>query len=198
MKPVSQQYNGNRQKAKFFMNLSESRFRLNEILALVYDQLRAYASKTLDREPDGLTIQTTDLVHEVYLRLSQLREIKWEDDQQVMRASVGVMRRILVDHARAKRSLKRSAGGRRLLLDENVVSSNEKATSAFDLLAVDEALAKLETVDERKAEIVELKYFGGFTEQQIADALDVSLATVKRDWKMAKAWLYRELMGEAE
>ncbi|HMO14330.1 MAG TPA: ECF-type sigma factor [Pirellulaceae bacterium] len=180
------------------MNLSESRFRLNEILALVYDQLRAYASKTLDREPDGLTIQTTDLVHEVYLRLSQLREIKWEDDQQVMRASVGVMRRILVDHARAKRSLKRSAGGRRLLLDENVVSSNEKATSAFDLLAVDEALAKLETVDERKAEIVELKYFGGFTEQQIADALDVSLATVKRDWKMAKAWLYRELMGEAE
>ncbi len=178
------------------MSHSESQLRLNEVLTLVYDQLRAYASRALDREPDGLTIQTTDLVHEVYLRLSQLREIEWEDDQQVLRASVAVMRRILVDHARAKRSLKRSPPGKRLLIDENAISSNSIGATGMDLLDVDDALVKLAKLDSRKSELVELRYFGGLTEQQVADALGVSLATVKRDWKLAKAWLYRELNCE--
>lgn len=179
------------------MNPSDPKIRLNEVLVHVYEQLRAYASRALDREADGLTLQTTDLVHEAYLRLSELREIEWHDDQQVMRAAVGVMRRVLIDHARARNSLKRTPPGSRMLIDENTISAGKGDTSRFDLLDLDDALGKLASFDPRKAEIVELRYFGGFSEQQVAESLSVSPATVKRDWKLAKAWLYRELNADS-
>lgn len=178
------------------MNSSDPRIRLDEVLALVYEQLRAYASRALDRESDGVTLQTTDLVHEAYLRLSELKEIEWQDDRQVMRAAVGVMRRVLIDHARARRSLKRTPPGSRVFIDENSLMSHEGDASRIDLLDLDAALEKLAALDPRKAEIVELRYFGGFSEQQVAENLHLSLATVKRDWKFAKAWLFRELNTE--
>lgn len=102
------------------MSQSDPKQRLNELLPLVYDQLRAYASRALNDEPMGLTLQTTDLVHEVYLRLSQLREIRWSSDQEMMRTSIGVMRRVLVDHARARKSKKRLAPGPKLAIGTNV------------------------------------------------------------------------------
>jgi len=148
----------------------------------------------------GLTLQTTDLVHEVYLRLSQLREIQWNSDHELMRAAVGVMRRVLVDHARARRSAKRSASGLRLSLQEQLDvtdSQPDGPDSVIDLLDLDSALVRLSEVDQRKAEVVQMRYFGGFTIEEIAGLLEVSEATVKRDWMLAKAWLYRELHGDS-
>lgn len=182
------------------MSPSDPKQRLNELLPLVYDQLRAYASRALNDEPMGLTLQTTDLVHEVYLRLSQLREIRWSSDQEMMRTSIGVMRRVLVDHARARKSKKRLAPGPKLAIGTNVddVHDQNSGTSdnALDLLELDEALDKFAEIDERKAEVVQMRYFGGLSIDEIAKVLEISSATVKRDWLLAKAWLYRELYGE--
>jgi len=175
------------------MRTYEPRIRLNEVVELVYDQLRGYASRALEREPGGLTLQTTELVHEAYLRLSELREIDWDDDRQIVRAAVGVMRRVLIDYARARRSLKRTPPGIPRRIDENMIWASDDDTLRFDLLDLDEALEKLALFDSRKAKLVELRYFGGFNDQQVADSLGVSLSTIKRDWKFAKAWLFREL-----
>lgn len=178
-----------------------TRIRLDELLPLVYDQLRVYASRCLRDEPSGLTLQTTDLVHEVYIRLSQLTEIRWNSDNELMRAAVGVMRRVLVDHARSRRAAKRSAGGPRLTLHDQMDVADSSAPgkdSAVDLLDLDSALARLAEVDERKAEVVQMRYFGGFSIEEVAGLLEVSVATVKRDWMLAKAWLYRELHGDSE
>lgn len=182
------------------MSLSDSKQRLNELLPLVYDQLRAYASRALNDEPLGLTLQTTDLVHEVYLRLSQLREIRWNSDQEMMRTSIGIMRRVLVDHARARRSLKRTAPGQKMVIGTHVNDIrdpiNGQTDSTLDILELDEALEKFADIDPRKAEVVQMRYFGGLSIDEIAKAMEISPATVKRDWLMAKAWLFRELYGE--
>jgi RNA polymerase sigma factor (TIGR02999 family) len=182
------------------VSLSDPKQRLNELLPLVYDQLRAYASRALNDEPGGLTLQTTDLVHEVYLRLSQLREIRWDSDQEMMRTSVGIMRRVLVDHARARRSLKRTAPGQKMVigthLDDVSDSKDVAAGMSLDILQLDEALDKFASIDPRKAEVVQMRYFGGLSIDEVAKVMEISTATVKRDWLLAKAWLYRELYGE--
>jgi RNA polymerase sigma factor (TIGR02999 family) len=167
--------------------------RLNDVLKLVYQELREYASRTLYWEAGGITLQTTDLVHEAYLRLSELREIVWDDQRQVLQTAVAVMRRVLIDHARARKAQKRRPPGERLTIDENCVAINDPNTDPFELLALHEALERLTELDSRKGAIVELRYFGGFTDQEVADNLEVSVATVKRDWTLAKAWLLREL-----
>ena len=177
----------------------QTRIRLDELLPLVYDQLRVYASRVLRDEPTGLTLQTTDLVHEVYLRLSQLKEIRWNNDNELMRAAVGVMRRVLVDHARARRAGKRSAGGHKLSIQDHLDVADPQPMAndtLVDLLDLDSALVQLAEVDERKAEVVQMRYFGGFSIDEVAELLEVSAATVKRDWLLAKAWLYRELHGD--
>lgn len=184
----------------FLVSPYPTRIRLDELLPLVYDQLRVYASKCLRDEPLGLTLQTTDLVHEVYLRLSQLKEIQWNSDNELLRAAVGVMRRVLVDHARARRSAKRSATGHRLSLQDQLEFADSQSGgpgSVIDLLDLDNALVRLAEVDERKAEVVQMRYFGGFSIEEVAGLLEVSEATVKRDWMLAKAWLYRELHGDS-
>lgn len=178
------------------MSSSEPRIRLNELLPLVYEQLREYASKVLRDEPLGLTLQTTDLVHEVYLRLSELKEIHWSSDSHLMRASVGVMRRVLVDHARARRAAKRQAPGVRTAINDSsdVPQSEEKSDySMIDIMDLDDALHRLAEFDQRKVEVVEMRYFGGLPIPEIARILDISPATVKRDWQLAKAWLFREI-----
>lgn len=184
------------------MSYSDPKQRLNELLPLVYDQLRAYASRALGDEPVGLTLQTTDLVHEVYLRLSQLREVHWNSDQEMLRTSIGIMRRVLVDHARARKSLKRSAPGQKLVIGahvDDVHDQNQNSMgSTLDILELDEALDKFASVDSRKAEVVQMRYFGGLSIEEVANVLDISVATVKRDWLLAKAWLYRELYGEPQ
>lgn len=182
------------------MSLPDPKLRLNELLPLVYDQLRAYASRALNDEPNGLTLQTTDLVHEVYLRLSQLKEIRWNSDQEMLRTSIGIMRRVLVDHARSRRSLKRSAPGPKLVIGSNVDDvhdqNNAILDSALDILELDDALDRFANIDARKAEVVQMRYFGGLSIDEIAQAMEISPATVKRDWLLAKAWLFRELYGE--
>lgn len=174
------------------MVINHRRLQLDELLPLVYDDLRNYASHALQNERSGHTLQTTALVHEAYVRLARLKEIDWEKKGDVLRASVGIMRRVLIDFARAKKAKKRDVGHLLLMCPKEGFSEAVMPPS-FDLLALDEALKKLRVFDQAKADVVELRYFGGQTLQDVADILDVSLATVKRHWAFAKAWLFREL-----
>lgn len=173
------------------MSQSPTRSRLDELLPLVYDQLRNYASRALNAERRGFTLQTTDLVHEVYLRLSQLQQIQWNNDQDIMRTAVGIMRRVLIDVARAKKSAKRTPPSEPWRL-----AAETDDAQNVDLLDLDEALLRLTNLDARKTDIVELRYFGGMTNEEVAHTLGISVATVKREWALAKAWLYRELKDE--
>ena len=170
----------------------ESRIQLDDILPLVYDDLRKFASSQLRGERVGHTLQTTALVHEAYVRMARLDQIDWRNRDDVLRAAIGVMRRVLIDCARARNTLKRN--GRPLALDspEEVVADAMQEPQ-YDLLALDEALDKLQQVDSEKAAVVELKYFGGQTNRETARILGVSLATVKRHWTFSRAWLFREL-----
>ncbi len=173
-----------------------SRIQLDKILPLVYEELRGCASRALSNERKDHTFQTTELVHEAYVRLAKLREIDWHDKHDVMRAAVGVMRRVLIDHARAHRAQKRNSG--RVMIDCPVDRLEKKVNSPepIDLVALDSVLEKLRELDERKAEIVELRYFGGLTIENVSEVLSISVATVKRDWAFTRAWLHRELAGE--
>lgn len=173
-----------------------SRIRLDAILPLVYEELRACASRALANERFDHTFQTTELVHETYVRLANLREINWDDDKDVLRAAVAVMRLVLIDYARARKAKKRSGG--RILLSCSGETYRDPASDpqSIDLLALDTVLEKLRTIDSRKADIVELRYFGGQTIEEVAGLVGVSIATVKREWTFARAWLHRELAGE--
>ncbi|HMO12863.1 MAG TPA: ECF-type sigma factor [Pirellulaceae bacterium] len=177
------------------MTPNQSRRRLDELLPLVYDQMRAYASRALETERANLSVQTTDLVHEVYLRLSQLREIDWENEQEILRTAVAVMRRVLVDRGRHRRRQKRQPTGVRVQLD-GLGDGKSDSDSGVDVLDLHEALERLAAFDERKAEIVSLRCFGGLTVEQVSEALCVSTTTVKREWAVARAWLFRELKHE--
>jgi RNA polymerase sigma factor (TIGR02999 family) len=178
------------------MQPTPARTALDQLIPEVYDQLRQFAARSLSQEASGISIQTTELVHEAFIRLSQLREIKFEREGDLMRAAVGVMRRVLIDHARAKLTKKRD---KRLLIRTSSENHADTvpAEPILDLLALDEALEGLAKVDPRKAEIVELRYFGAQGNEQIAETLGISVATVKRDWTLARAWLHRELNDEA-
>ncbi len=164
---------------------------VDRILPLVYDELHRIAHGAMRQESPGHTLQTTALVHEAYVRLVST-DLEWESSGHFLRVAARAMRRILVDHARARKTAKRGGGAPVLVLDslESVVAAESRAD---DVLALDDALERLFALDERKGRIVELCYFGGLTYDEIADTLGISPATVHRDLRMARAWLYSEL-----
>ena len=157
-------------------------------MAIVYPQLRAIAQRQLTHESDGHTLQPTALVHEAYLRLIDA-DIEWEDRKHFFAVAARAMRRVLVDHARARRREKRGGDAVFVTLDDQLAIDH----AGVDLIALDEALDRLAEVDERKARAVELHYFGGLSYDETARALDVSPATIDRDLRMAKAWLVQQL-----
>jgi len=156
----------------------------------VYDELRRIAGRYMKGERQGHTIQATALVNEAYLRLVEIKRVRWQNRAQFFGVAARSMRRILVDAARARRSQKRGAGAEMVPFDEALVVSQEPDQSVID---VDEALKALTAMDERKGQVVELRYFGGLTVSETAEVLKVSPETVMRDWDFAKAWMSREL-----
>ena len=167
----------------------------DELLPLVYDELRVLAGRQLAAEPRGQTLQPTALVHEAYLRLVRGEPAAWENRGHFYSAAARAMRRILIERAR-KRAAARHGGGRRRVTLSEVAS--EEATDPLDLLALDEALSRLERRDPRMSEIVMLRYFAGLGVEDTAAALGVSVRTVKRDWAVARAWLFEEMSGGEE
>jgi RNA polymerase sigma factor (TIGR02999 family) len=164
---------------------------LDELLPLVYDELRRLARSYLRRERDEHTLQTTALVHEAYLKLIDQHSIDWKNRAQFFALSAQAMRRILLDNARKHISAKRGKGEKISLEDagEIVADTNES------LIELDLALQELEKFDEKQAKIVELRYFGGMTIEETAEVLQISPATVKREWQMARAWLFEKVSG---
>jgi RNA polymerase sigma factor (TIGR02999 family) len=162
----------------------------SDLLPLVYAELRDLAQHKLAQEPSGHTLQATALVHEAYLRLLGEDEPKWDNHRHFFAAAAEAMRRILIERARRRKRIKHGGGRQRLRLDDVVPASDE---SSVDLLALDDALERLEAFDARKSKIVKLRYFAGLTIEETAAALDVSPATVKSDWQFARAWLHRDL-----
>jgi RNA polymerase sigma factor (TIGR02999 family) len=163
-----------------------------QLVPLVHAELRRLAHREMGRERAGHTLQTTALVNEAYLRLIGASRVQWQDRAHFFAMSARLMRRILVDHARSRKSLKRGAGTRKVSLDEALTVSPGPGA---DLVALDDALQALASVDARKCQVVELRYFGGLTVEECAEALRVSPDTITRDWRLAKAWLLRELSG---
>ena len=163
---------------------------LDKLMPLVYDELRRIASRYMKREHSGHTLQTTALVNEAYLRLVGQQNVDWQNRAHFFGVAASVMRHLLVDRARATGRVRRGANPQQVSLDEAAVMSEQKGE---ELLALDEALSKLNEIDERKVRIVELRYFSGLSAEETAEVLGVSEITVKREWLKAKAWLYREL-----
>lgn len=163
---------------------------LEKLAPLVYEELRRLARRYMAGERAGHTLQTTALVNEAYLRLIDGSQVRWQNRAHFFAVSAQSMRRILVDFARAKRNLKRGGGAEQVSLDEALVVSPERGA---DLLALDEALERLAALNPRQGRVVELRYFGGLSEEEVAEVLRVSPRTVRSDWSLARAWLYREL-----
>jgi len=164
---------------------------LDDLLPLVYDELRRLAKSHLRREHrQEHTLQPTALVHEAYLKMVDQTNARWENRVHFFAAAAQVMRHILIDHARARISEKRGGGDFKLSLDEAINLSDEKSA---ELVALDDSLKALAEFDEQKAKIVELRYFGGLSNEEIATALGIGTATVTRSWRTAKAWLQSEL-----
>ena len=169
---------------------------LERLIPLVYDELHALASRYLSRERRDHTLQTTALVNEAYMRLAG-SESEWQNRAHFFGVAATVMRRILVDHARRDRRVKRGGGAAHLVLDDLDVPAAAKPVDAIDAYALDQALTRLEALDPHQGRIVELRYFGGMTIEEAATVMGLSTATIKRDWAVARAWLYRELTGDA-
>jgi RNA polymerase sigma factor (TIGR02999 family) len=165
----------------------------DDLMPIVYGELRKMAKRYLRGEKSGHTFQTTDLIHEAYLRLAGSEDKDWKNRHHFYCVAAGAMRHILVDYARAKARKKRGGPANRVELNEAAVVSVE---STDELIALDEALKDLSVFDERKSKVVELKYFGGLTITEIADFLNVSQITVKRDWQFARSWLLKELASK--
>ncbi|MCI0390275.1 MAG: sigma-70 family RNA polymerase sigma factor [Acidobacteria bacterium] len=167
---------------------------LNELIPVVYQELRRMAGHYLRLENPGHTLQPTALVHEAWLRLIDQTRVNWQNRSQFFGVAAQMMRRILVDHAKTKHREKRGGDAVKLSLDDVINLSQERAA---DLIALDDALDTLAAIDKRKSRVVELRYFGGFSVEETAQILEVSPDTVMRDWKMAKAWLYQQIRREA-
>jgi RNA polymerase sigma-70 factor, ECF subfamily len=167
---------------------------LEELIPLVYQELRRMARRQMLGEKCGHTLQTTALVHEAYLRLLGSRNVNWQDRAHFFAISARLMRRVLVEFARARGSQKRGGGILKITLDEAVIGPAEKGRG---LLALDDALHALAGVDARKCKVVELRFFGGLSVEETAAVLEVSPDTVFRDWRLARAWLVRE-MGKSD
>ena len=164
-----------------------------QILALVYDELRRIAAAYLRRERSDHTLQPTALVHEAYLRLVDQRQVDWKNRAQFVGLAAVMMRRILVNHARDRAAAKRGGDAQRMPL---TLAGNALQRPEVDVLALHEALDRLAAIDARKSRIVELKFFGGLTTGEISAALEVSPATVEREWSFARAWLYDAIAEE--
>ena len=166
---------------------------LNAILPLVYGELRRLAGAYLRRERPGLTVQATGLVHEAYLRLMREQHVSWQNRAHFCAIAANSMRQILVERARARRTAKRGGGAAKITFVEDLARAGEEA--GLDVEALHEALERLAAVDPERARLVELRYFGGLTIEETAEAMGTSPATVKRGWALARAWLARELGG---
>ena len=165
---------------------------LDAMLPLVYDELHRLAEVYLSREGTGHTLQPTALVHEAYLRLVDQRRVDWRNRAQFVGVAAGMMRRILVDHARERLARKRGGGATPVSLSLIEAPSGQPDV---ELIALEQALRKLTEADPRKARVVELKFFGGLTIEEIGEVLGISDATVEREWSFARAWLYRAMEG---
>jgi RNA polymerase sigma factor (TIGR02999 family) len=160
------------------------------LIPLVYHELHAIAVRRMRNEVPDHVLQPTALVHEAYLRLAQLQEIDWQSRSHFYALAASMMRRILVDHARAHRTAKRGDGAISITLDEARIPAPDRGA---DILVLDEALSRLAQIDERQSKIVELRFFAGLSEEETGEALGISARTVKRDWRIAKAWLFTQL-----
>jgi RNA polymerase sigma factor (TIGR02999 family) len=163
---------------------------VEQLLPLVYRELRRQAAHHLRRERPGHTLQPTALVHEAYLKLMEQRDVRWQNRSHFFGIAAQAMRRILIDHARSRGRNKRGGASAKVELEEG--HAIQEAVSV-DVLALDQALTRLQQLDPRQARIVELRYFGGLSVEETADVVQISPATVKRDWMMAKAWLANQL-----
>lgn len=168
---------------------------LDQLIPVVYQELRQMADRFLRHEATGHTLQPTALVHEAWLRLADQTRVNWQNRTQFFGVAAQMMRRILVDHAKTKHREKRGGDAVKLSLDDVINLCQERAS---DLIALDEALDALNSFDRRKCSVVELRYFGGLSVEETAEVLDVSPDTVMRDWKLAKAWLYQQLKKESD
>jgi RNA polymerase sigma-70 factor (ECF subfamily) len=167
---------------------------LHKLTPLVYEELHSAARRYMAGERPGHTLQTTALIHETYLRLVDVRQVKWQNRAHFLAICAQLMRRILIDFARARGSQKRRGAAPHVDLDEAPLVASE---ADFDLVALDDALNRLARVDERQSKVVELRFFGGLSVKETAEVLKISPDTVMRDWKLAKVWLFRELRGGA-
>jgi RNA polymerase sigma factor (TIGR02999 family) len=165
---------------------------LEQLMPLVEAELRRLARTYMSRERRGHTLQPTALVNEAFVRLTDARQIRWQDRAHFLGIAARLMRRVLVDHARSRGYVKRGGGARQVTLDEGLLVS---PAPTLDLVALDRALETLAAVDARKSRVIELRFFGGLSVEETADVLHVSTETVKRDWRLAKLWLLRELEG---
>jgi RNA polymerase sigma-70 factor (ECF subfamily) len=167
---------------------------LDDLYPLVYDELHRLARRYMSRERKGHTLQTTALINEAYVRLVDQRNVQWANRSHFFAISAQIMRRILIDHARRQAYAKRGGGARQVSLEETAVFVQDNLS---EFLRLDEALKSLAELDPRRSQVVELKYFGGLNNDEIAGVLKISKNTVIRDWNMARAWLYRQLAGGA-
>jgi RNA polymerase sigma factor (TIGR02999 family) len=163
---------------------------LEQLIPLVHAELRRIAGRHMAHERVGHSLQATALVNEAYMRLVDVRQMKWQDRAHFFAMSARLMRRILVDFARSRGYQKRGGGAQKVSFDEELVVSNDRGG---DLIALNDALIALAEVDLRKSQVIEMRFFGGLSVEETAEALHVSPETVMRDWKLAKAWLLREL-----
>jgi len=161
---------------------------LDELVPLVYSELRRLARLYMGRERPNHTLQTSALINEAYLRLVDQEKVEWQDRAHFFAVASQIMRNILIDHARKYQSAKRGAGAQQVALDESVILNRQRAS---ELLNLDEALTSLAAFDSRKSQIVELQFFGGLSIEEIAEVMKISSATVKRELKAAKLWLHR-------
>ena len=166
---------------------------LDKLMPLVYDELHGLAHRYMAHERPEHTLQTSALVNEAYVRLVDPKNVHWQNRAQFFGIAATLMRRILVGYARSRKRVKRGAGAFRISLAEAAILSQERAA---DMVALDDALENLASVDKRKSQVVELRFFGGLSIDETAEVLKVSPGTVMRDWTLAKAWLLREVMGD--
>jgi RNA polymerase sigma-70 factor (ECF subfamily) len=166
---------------------------VSQLMPLVYDELRRLAASYLRNERRGQTLQATALVHEAYVRLINEKSHNWQNRTHFLAIAALSMRQILVQRARARKATKRGGDPIRVELEDHLLPASSTAGEEVDLVALDAALDRLATLDPRQAKVVELRYFGGLSVEEAAAALDISPATVKRDWTLARAWLKREL-----
>jgi RNA polymerase sigma factor (TIGR02999 family) len=167
---------------------------LDKLTPLVYEELHRAAHRYIARERPGHTLETTELVNEIYLRLVDIREVTWQDRAHFLAVCARLMRRVLTDFARSRAYLKRGGDSPRVALDEALLVSREPRA---DLVALDDSLNALAAIDLRKSRVVELRFFGGLSVEETAEVLKISSKTVDRDWKVARLWLMQEMNGKS-